>query len=72
MFAHWCIYRKAGVVYWASASWEAAQGVAPFLQKEVSYTVGQKQRKLIFLKTKRRQERRCNVMRNTSKHKGSE
>lgn len=71
MFAPWCVYRKTGLVYWASASWEATQSVVPFLQKEVSYTVGQKQRKLVFLKYLRRQKKLCNVMRNTSKHKGS-
>lgn len=71
MFVPKCVYRKAELVYWASFSWEAQPSVVSFLQKEVSYSVGQKQRKLVFLKIKRRQEKRCNVTRNTSKHKGS-
>ena len=59
MFASWSVYRKAGLIYWAASSWQANPGVVPFLQQEVSYTVGQKQRKLVFLK------------RNITKRKGS-
>jgi 16S rRNA (guanine(527)-N(7))-methyltransferase RsmG len=70
MFAPWCAYKKAELVYWAASSWSAPASLVRFLQKEVSYTVGQKQRKLVFLKSQRRTGQGCNVTSNMSKHKG--
>ena len=69
MFASWCRYKKTNLVYWASSSWEKTADIVPFLEKEVSYTVGQKTRKFVFLKG--RAMRRCKVQRPMPKHKGS-
>ncbi len=52
MFAPRCRYKKSTLVYWASSSWEKSAEIVPFLKKEVSYTVGKKRRKLVFLNAK--------------------
>lgn len=55
-------YKRAVMVYWASSSWLPSKESMPFLQNEVSYNVGQKQRKLVFLKIQRRRAKQCNVI----------
>lgn len=50
MFKPGCFYKDATLVYWASKLWEADPVVTPFLEKEVSYTLGSKTRKLVFFK----------------------
>ena len=50
MFAKWSLYKKADLVYWATTSWEKSADIVPFFKNEVSYTVGQKKRKLVFFR----------------------
>ena len=45
-----CPYNGAALIYWASTSWQADAQVAPFVEKEVPYTVGNKKRKFVFLR----------------------
>ena len=71
MFSSWCTYKKATLVYWASSSWTTTESVVPFFENEVSYIVGQKQRKLVFFRAQRRASSRRKVTGRTSKHKGS-
>ena len=70
MFAKWSGYKKAKLVYWAANSWEKTAVIVPFLEKEVSYTVGQKNRKLVFFRFPGRAGKRSNV-RGHSSNKGS-
>jgi 16S rRNA (guanine527-N7)-methyltransferase len=71
MFSPWCSYKKAVMVYWASSSWTMTESLVRFLEKEVSYTVGQKQRKLVFFRVQGKVSRQRNVTDRTSKRKGS-
>jgi len=41
-------YRLSTLVYWASDQWQPAEDEIPFMQKSFPYTVGIKQRKLVF------------------------
>jgi 16S rRNA (guanine527-N7)-methyltransferase len=43
-------YKDATLVYWASQQWVAEKIEAPFIEKEVSYTIDSKQRKFVFFK----------------------
>lgn len=45
-----CPYNGAALIYWASTTWCADPKVAPFIEKEVPYTVGDKKRKFVFLR----------------------
>lgn len=65
MFAPWCRYKRAKLIYWAATSWEKTIDIVPFLEKEVSYSVGQKMRKLIIFKGRCKQQHRA-------RHKGSQ
>ena len=71
MFAPWSLYKKSKLVYWASTSWEKSAEIVPFFEKEVSYTVGQKSRKLVFFRARRTASRQCKVKGLASKLKGS-
>jgi hypothetical protein len=42
-------YHNALLVYWAAQNWHASATVAAFVQQEMAYSVGKKQRKLVFL-----------------------
>lgn len=42
------VYRNATLIYWASKQWVPEKKEAPFLEKEVSYTIDNKQRKFVF------------------------
>ncbi len=48
MFKPSCHYNRATLVYWATHMWNATDKERVFLQREVSYGVGQKKRKLVF------------------------
>ena len=43
-------YRTGALVYWATSGWEPSEKVAPFVAREVSYQVGDRERKLVLLK----------------------
>lgn len=43
-------YRSATVAYWAAISWEASQIVLPYMVDQVMYTIGDRERKLVFFK----------------------
>jgi 16S rRNA (guanine(527)-N(7))-methyltransferase RsmG len=43
-------YKDAMLVYWASQQWVAEKIEAPFIEKEVSYTIDNKQRKFVCFK----------------------
>lgn len=44
------VYKNAILVYWASKQWVAEKIEAPFITKEVFYTIDNKQRKFVFFK----------------------
>ena len=67
MFASWSAYKNARLVYWAAVSWQKSSKIVPFLEKEVSYTVGKKKRKLVFF----RAHRTRNAKGQMPKYKGS-
>lgn len=50
MFQPSCYYNSAQLVYWASQHWVLGTKEASFFEKEVSYKVEKKQRRLIFFK----------------------
>lgn len=52
MFKPSCLYNKSGLVYWASKEWHLSAIEEPFFSKEVTYTVKNRQRKLIFFARK--------------------
>ncbi len=52
MFKQSSIIKDATLVYWASKYWNATQSEAEFLEKEESYNVDHKLRRLIFFKGK--------------------
>lgn len=41
-------YKSAQLVYWASRHWTLGDVEKPFFEREVEYTVGNKQRRLVF------------------------
>ncbi len=43
-------YKNSTLVYWASQQWAPEKIEAPFIEKEVSYTIDNKQRKFVFFK----------------------
>jgi 16S rRNA (guanine(527)-N(7))-methyltransferase RsmG len=43
-------YNASTIVYWASMAWQGDKSIAPYVKQEYTYTVGEKTRKLIFLK----------------------
>lgn len=43
-------YRLAKLVYWASKEWEPSEKVNSFIEKKISYEVGNRYRQLILLK----------------------
>lgn len=49
MFKPSCPYNGALLIYWASVSWQASKFSVPYVKKELSYDVGNKRRKFIFL-----------------------
>src|SRR3990167_1617929 len=44
-------YQHSSLVYWASNLWIPLSNEEPFVDKEISYAVGDKKRKLIFFKS---------------------
>lgn len=48
--AHTSPYRNALLFYWASANWVADSAESKWLDKEVSYSVGDKERKIVVFK----------------------
>lgn len=50
MFKPSCPYNGARLIYWASTQWQSDTKVEPFIEKEISYTVGNKKRKFVFLR----------------------
>ena len=52
MFKQSSILKTATLVYWASKYWNATQSEAEFLEREESYNVDHKLRRLIFFKGK--------------------
>jgi len=44
------LYKNALLVYWASEHWNPSKQVGPFIDKKISYTVGNKIRQLIFMR----------------------
>jgi len=49
MFKPACPYKSAQLIYWAASAWRPTQCIVPFVEKEVSYVVGNKKRKFVFL-----------------------
>lgn len=43
-------YKNATLVYWASQQWVPEKIEAPFIKKEISYTIDNKHRKFVFFK----------------------
>lgn len=50
MFQPACQYRDSTIIYWASDTWQPHKKALPFIQKQVSYKVGRKERFLVFFK----------------------
>jgi 16S rRNA (guanine527-N7)-methyltransferase len=50
MFAPWSSYKKASLAYWAATSWEQSKEISMFIEKKVPYTVGTKNRDIVFFK----------------------
>ena len=50
MFAPWSAYKKAMLAYWAATSWEPSKEVRMFMETKMSYTVGTKNRDIVFFK----------------------
>ena len=50
MFKPSCFYNKATIAYWAAEHWESHTKAKEFVSKIESYKLGQKNRKLVFLK----------------------
>ncbi len=48
MFRANCPYRDKKVVYWASKEWQLSAVEQPFFEKEITYRVANKERRLIF------------------------
>jgi 16S rRNA (guanine(527)-N(7))-methyltransferase RsmG len=46
-------YQQAILVYWASKQWKVQKAEAPFIFKEIAYTLDTVQRKFIFFKQKK-------------------
>lgn len=44
-----CRYKNAQLVYWASKNWEPGKKELPFVKKEETYHLNNKERRLIFL-----------------------
>ena len=49
MYRSTCLYNKAQLVYWASKEWAAHPKSAPHVKNITSYTVGNKDRRLVFM-----------------------
>jgi 16S rRNA (guanine527-N7)-methyltransferase len=49
MFKPSSAYKDASLVYWASALWQPSQVVAPYIIKDIEYTIRNKKRRLILL-----------------------
>jgi len=50
MYKPSCPYNSATLIYWASTQWRADSKVAPFVEKEAPYIVGDKKRKFVFFR----------------------
>jgi 16S rRNA (guanine527-N7)-methyltransferase len=50
MFAPWSSYKNATLAYWAATSWEPCAKVRSFVERRVPYTVGVKNREIVFFK----------------------
>jgi 16S rRNA (guanine(527)-N(7))-methyltransferase RsmG len=46
-------YKNATLVYWATQQWEPSKQEAPFVKKEVEYTIDSVQRKYVFFNHKK-------------------
>lgn len=57
MFKSSSPYKESTLVYWASKKWIPNSVEIPFVQKEEWYTLGNKQRKLVFFKKSSAQEK---------------
>lgn len=45
-----CIYHNTPIIYWASQQWQPEKNEAPFVEKEIVYTLDTVQRKFVFFK----------------------
>ena len=45
-------YKNATLVYWAAKDWIPSEKVRPYIEKDISYTIKNKQRRLIFFQMK--------------------
>jgi 16S rRNA (guanine527-N7)-methyltransferase len=50
MFMPSSAYKDARLAYWASRHWQPSVALQPLIEKQETYTVGAKERKLIFFK----------------------
>jgi 16S rRNA (guanine527-N7)-methyltransferase len=50
IFKPGCVYRQAQLVYWASKNWQPEPEYVSYVDKDVPYTIGSKQRRYIFFK----------------------
>jgi 16S rRNA (guanine527-N7)-methyltransferase len=48
IFKPTCLYKNSTLVYWASQQWVPGKIEAPFIHKEIPYTIDNKQRKFVF------------------------
>ncbi len=53
MFKPSCPYQDKQLVYWASKEWQIDAAEKPFFQKEATYTIQNRVRRLIFFATKK-------------------
>ncbi len=44
------VYKNSTLVYWASQKWIAGKAETAFIEKEIPYTIDDKQRKFVFFK----------------------
>lgn len=50
MFQPSCFYNTKTIVYWASETWQPHKKALPFIDQQVSYKLGRRERTLVFLK----------------------
>src|SRR5581483_8684215 len=49
-FSPGCAYKGATAIYWAASDWQAEGKEGGFVARQVPYQVGNRERKLVFLK----------------------
>jgi len=50
VFKPGCQYKDAQLVYWAAVDWQPIDREKPFITQQVPYSVGNKKRKLVFMR----------------------